>query len=241
MQKYYLYFIISACWFCQMVFFSDIVTAQIIDISKRTVSIEDVPVVFSSNACATLTNKTQGNLVIMWERAKEKYSNEEWESYIQDEEIEWSPSVKDGIIELAAHESADLCINFLTYAQPGDGEVLLKIYADADSIDILDSILFKINLDWPSIKRKNQKKKQVRVYPSMVRNHLYIDWNGAIDQVNKIEIYNLLGSPVAIYKGINTKQRFTINTSHLKGGVYFISIFKTSNQLLNTKAFSKLE
>lgn len=79
---------------------------------------------------------------------------------------------------------------------------------------------------------ENQLPKY-KIYPNPVSEELTIE---IFNSVDKIEVYNVIGTKVKSYDDIST-EIFKINTSDLTGGFYFLTVWK--NESVHTSKFVK--
>ncbi len=225
-------------FFVGLLLLSTNVLGQIWNIDDRSIFIKSTPEEDYIIGCAELYNKTSDTVEVMWERSKESFTNKDWESYVVDDEIEWAPFVDTGTFELLPKDTLQLCVNLLSYHTSGRGTVILHLYADADSVNVQDSIVYKIDVDWPSATKKS---KQIRLYPNAAQDHIHIDWNNFEEKIQQVDIYNLIGMKVATHKVKDMNEVFSIELEDLDSGVYFISMLNQSKKLVFTKTFSKVD
>ncbi|MCF8303091.1 MAG: T9SS type A sorting domain-containing protein [Bacteroidales bacterium] len=89
----------------------------------------------------------------------------------------------------------------------------------------------ELTIDMSSEGIGDNQASAFNVYPNPVDNVLYID---EIKDVNKIEIYNVVGQQVKTIDNISNGT-ISINTSDLKEGVYFITLVNEAGQASTAK------
>lgn len=84
------------------------------------------------------------------------------------------------------------------------------------------------------------EEDMVRIYPNPAVNELIIDANGA-PELNRAEIYDVLGNLVLSKLGDGSRDHMTFDLSHLQKGIYFAKLMDKSGKILLTKKFHKVD
>lgn len=85
-----------------------------------------------------------------------------------------------------------------------------------------------------SLDVKQEKKKDLKIYPNPVENILNIQNSNDLNEISKIEIYSTLGKKV-----LTTLSKESTNVSNLTSGMYFVKFYNSDTTLIEIKRFIK--
>ena len=193
---------------------------------------------FEIVAKGTVTNNTAGNLDLTWVRVINDVTNPSWQTLVCDNITCWGPTRDENTFALRAGESGNLDVHFQPSGEPGGGTVELYVYAVNDSANINMTVTFEADA-WTVGFNDEPLTEELNVYPNPARSFLNMDfgWNS---NVERLEIYSIIGQKMATYDIPFGRPDYRIDTGDLEEGMYFISMFNGSDDLLTTKAFSKV-
>lgn len=179
-----------------------------------------------------------------------------WERTVNDVEDGWTSSVCAGDLCYPAEESNSDDVGPIVIA-PGDsaqvkiqfnpnfdnifGVSTVEIRAIAEAAGIVDTITatFSGEVFATGIEDVFFEEKTVDIYPNPVINYLFLELEN-YPEVAVVEVYNMVGKRVEQFFVENSEEIQKFNLFDLQEGMYFISLLDNSNQLLETKRFSKV-
>lgn len=189
-----------------------------------------------------IVNNSGQNLQLTWTRTINDLNGDFWRTRICDKTQCWDTTVDSESFSSPAGSIDPLQVYFDIYDleefnnHPGNGMVQVCVVADSDpNINVCGDFYaegFAVGID------DVEGAAATQLYPNPVQNQLNVVINPAY-QIEKAEIYNLLGSKVGDYT-IRFDSTMEIDASNLPEGMYFLNLYDTNNQIVTTRAFSKV-
>ena len=125
-------------------------------------------------------------------------------------------------------------IYFLPNGIPGDTQLELVLYGDAEHINEL----YRIPVDVHAINTSNtfniNSQNEITVYPNPAQDYFSIINSSKVD---KIKLYNILGNEVKTFYHYNNAQHII---AELKAGMYILRMLDKDNKTIKTIKLNKL-
>ena len=203
---------------------------------------------FEIVAHSTFINTTGETLTVVWERLSEDFGGADWRSLVCDLTTCFPPQVATNSFTLAPGEVSNLDIHFQNNAAAeigaGYGSVEMSVTteenADYGFTATFEAQAYGVGIEEEDFFSTPSFEGEANLYPNPVRNNdLTIEFNPNAN-ISYVELYNLLGKRIAAYDISDSYQKQIIEACDLDEGMYFVSMFNNTGDLVTTKTFTKI-
>ncbi|MGB1206009.1 MAG: T9SS type A sorting domain-containing protein [Chitinophagales bacterium] len=204
--------------------------------------------VFEIVAHSTFINTTDETLTVVWERLSEDFGGADWRSLVCDLTTCFPPQVTTNSFTLAPGEISNLDVHFQNNgaAEIGMGEGMVEMMVTTEEnpdygfTATYEARAYGVGIEEEDFFNTPTFEGEANLYPNPVRNNdLTIEFNPN-SNIKHIELYNLLGKRVAVYDIADSYQKQIIEACDLDEGMYFVSMFNETGDLVTTKTFTKI-
>lgn len=141
---------------------------------------------------------------------------------------------------LAPGASKDFSVGFATNNNPGNGHVQLLIYLSTrgDSASSARIVDFSLKID-NATGIKQYSAESVKIFPNPARDYVLVQNQQSL-QMDRIEVYSMLGRKVLNHKVDPSDGVARIDLSDLQKGIYMVRVLDQSNNVVLTKSISHI-
>ena len=202
---------------------------------------------FEIVAHSTFINTTDETLTIVWERLSEEFEGD-WRSLVCDLTTCFPPQVATNSFTLSPGQVSNLDVHFQNNGAAeivaGYGSVEMSVTTlenpDYGFTATFEAEAYAVGIEEEDFFNTTTFEGEANLYPNPVRNNdLTIEFNPN-SNIEYIELYNLLGKRIATYDISDSYQKQIIEACDLDEGMYFISMFNDTGDLVTTKTFTKI-
>lgn len=135
------------------------------------------------------------------------------------------------IFKLAPRQEKEVRISVNPHGIYGSGNVKLVFFNPQDSAGTANVVDFDLT---SSANNNAVNRQSLKIFPNPVTE--FIQFEGS-DDVQRVEIYDMLGNPVARYQVSYGGEKYYVNT--LARGLYLVRLIDSRNNIIFTQRISK--
>jgi hypothetical protein len=188
-----------------------------------------------------ITNTTSDTLQVKWKRIVNDYDASWIGTQICDLNTCYpeNTSIAPANNTVAPGAAGSFSVTFENNRHTGNGHVQLLIYVYGhDSATTAHVADFSLKIDNTS-GIKQYDAESVKLYPNPARDYLLVQ-NQQNVQLDRIEVYSMLGRKVLNHKMDPLEGVARIDLSDLQKGIYMVRVFDQSNNVVLTKSISHI-
>lgn len=134
--------------------------------------------------------------------------------------------------------SVGLKVSFSNYGNAGTSSIKLALFNPADSAGTVTVITFTATVEVNGINDAKDSNLRIKLFPNPAHSILYIEMD-PITMVDKIEIFNMLGSKVLVSEMNHTFGYNTVDVSSLSQGMYILRAKDIKGNTIKATNFTK--
>lgn len=134
--------------------------------------------------------------------------------------------------------SVGLKVSFSNYGYAGTSSIKLALFNPADSAGTVTVITFTATVEVNGVNESKDSKLSMKLFPNPAHSVLYIEMD-PISMVDKIEIFNMLGSKVLVSEMNHTFGYNTVDVSSLSQGMYILRAKDIKGNTIKATNFTK--
>lgn len=163
-----------------------------------------------------------------------------WQVAVCDENACYPPNFSTKAFVSLNNETSLMKVLFRPNGTAGTGVVKIHVYAKSDSANVNNTAYYVFNTTTGTSVDKMQDIKDVFMYPTPVRENMYVLFNPNL-KPNRIDVFNVLGQKVKTFpvQLERSNARVELQLSDLDKGMYFVRVYQLGSNQVITRQFTK--